>query len=544
MVICKDDGNLSATEVRSKTDEYGVEMVIRFLSTYEIVEIKTDGEPSIVEVARRVQARRDKMTTLAQTSVGGHQEIGAVERANGTVQAQLRAYFFDVQNRMRVRIIPGTLLFPWMLRHSVWTVVRYQSDQRTKQTPYERTRGCRYESALVPFGEVVMAKIADADKMRAGKLDSAWVKAVWVGRVDRSNEHLLLTTKGCIRSRVVRRIPDGNQTSFHAEVQGLPWDTLKGSAEMLRNALVRPGEPPRPSRGRPRKDGSRAQANTATSGHATRDDPMPGSSDDHLRQIATETDVIDQNVVMDSGTPRTSQNVVMDSGTARTSQNVVMDSGTTRTSENIVMGSENTVASDSRSDQGVLRMDEEEGISVEEQARRRLRSKQPDRRSDDETVSKRMKRETTIAVIKQEILKTVEERPELEHAHEFYSSIRTMRSPESIHASRMVEINKWRERGVIERWSRQAAMATGGQLFNARWVDDQHKEKSRYVVKDFANTRDPTMFAAASDTAVGRVVEFKAVLQNYSMFTFDVTFWNRHRKRLRNMVIVCGGRSE
>ena len=229
-----------------------------------------------------------------------------------------------------------------------------------------------------------MAKIADADKMRAGKLDSAWVKAVWVGRVDRSNEHLLLTTKGCIRSRVVRRIPDGNQASFHAEVQGLPWDTLKGSAEMLRNALVRPGEPPRPSRGRPRKDGSPAKARTATSGHATRDDPMPGSSDDQLRQIATETDVIEQNIVMDSGTAKTS--------------------------ENIVMGSENARASDSRADQGVLRMDEEEGISAEEQARRRLRSKQPDRRSDDETVSKRMKRETTIAVIKQEILKTVEER--------------------------------------------------------------------------------------------------------------------------------------
>ena len=37
MVICKDDGNLSATDVRSKTDEYGVEMVLRFLSTYESV---------------------------------------------------------------------------------------------------------------------------------------------------------------------------------------------------------------------------------------------------------------------------------------------------------------------------------------------------------------------------------------------------------------------------------------------------------------------------------------------------------------------------
>ena len=92
-----------------------------------------------------------------------------------------------------------------------------------------------------------MAKIADADKLRAGKLDSEWVKPVWVARGDKSNEHLLLTTKGCIRSRVVRRIPDGNQVSYHAELKGLPWDTFKGNAEMLRNATVRSGEPPRPS---------------------------------------------------------------------------------------------------------------------------------------------------------------------------------------------------------------------------------------------------------------------------------------------------------
>ena len=196
MRICKDDDKLSATEVRAKTDEYDVEMVLRFLSTYESVEIKTDGESSILEIARRIQARRDKTTTLTQTSVGGHQEIGAVERANGTVQTSLRAYFLDVQERMKVRIIPGTQLFPWMLRHSVWTVVRNQSDQRTKQTPYERTRECRHESALIPFGEVLMTKIGDADKMRAHKLDSAWVKEVRVERVDRSSEHLLLTTKG------------------------------------------------------------------------------------------------------------------------------------------------------------------------------------------------------------------------------------------------------------------------------------------------------------------------------------------------------------
>ena len=286
----------------------------------------------------------------------------------------------------------------------------------------------------------------------------------------------------------MRRIPDGNQASYHAEVQGLPWDTLKGSAEKLRNATVMPGEPPRPSRGRPRKDGSQAQARTTTTSgqEATSDDPMPGSSGDHVRHPTVETDVIEQNTEMDAETAK---------------------------------------VGDGRKERGVLRMDQEEGISAEEQARRRLRSKQPARRSltDGEVVSRRLKREATIAAIKQEIPKAATERPDLEQAHKFHANIRTMRSPESIHASRMVEINKWRERGVVERWSRQAAMTAGGQMFNARWVDEQHKEKSRNVAKDFANTRDPTMFAAVSDAAVGRVVEFKAVLQNHCVFTFDVT---------------------
>ena len=124
MVICKDDDNLSATEVRTRTDEYGVEMVRRFTSTNEDVEIKTDGEPSIVGIARRVQSQRDRTTILAQSSVGEHQEIGAVARANGTVHAQLRAYYLDVPDRMKEQVILGTQLCPWMSRHSVRTVAR------------------------------------------------------------------------------------------------------------------------------------------------------------------------------------------------------------------------------------------------------------------------------------------------------------------------------------------------------------------------------------------------------------------------------------
>ena len=57
------------------------------------------------------------------------------------------------------------------------------------------------------------------------------------------------------------------------------------------------------------------------------DDPMPGSSGDHLRQPTVETDVIEQSIAIDAGTAR---------------------------------------VSDDRANQGVLRLDQEEGISADE----------------------------------------------------------------------------------------------------------------------------------------------------------------------------------
>ena len=50
------------------------------------------GSPALSRSLGEYKFDVTKRATLVQTSVGGHQEIGAVERANGTVQAQLRAF--------------------------------------------------------------------------------------------------------------------------------------------------------------------------------------------------------------------------------------------------------------------------------------------------------------------------------------------------------------------------------------------------------------------------------------------------------------------
>ena len=70
----------------------------------------------------------------------------------------------------------------------------------------------------MPFVEVVMAKVADADKDASRHVGQCLGQSGLGRPCGQVEEHLLLTTKGCIRSRVVRRIPDGIQAGYHAEV--------------------------------------------------------------------------------------------------------------------------------------------------------------------------------------------------------------------------------------------------------------------------------------------------------------------------------------
>ncbi len=47
--------------------------------------------------------------------------------------------------------------------------------------------------------------------------------------------------------------------------------------------------------------------------------------------------------------------------------------------------------------------------------------------------------------------------------------------------------------------------------------------KSRYVIKEFANTKDNTVFATTSDFPTARLVEYKSAKFGYPTFIFDVT---------------------
>ena len=91
----------------------------------------------------------------------------------------------------------------WLVRHLGWSQTRFQLTSHGK-TPYHFIRGKAYDGQVELFGSVCMFKVADAADL---KLEDRWVKALWVGKLEKTDEHIGLTPGGVIKARSVKPKP-------------------------------------------------------------------------------------------------------------------------------------------------------------------------------------------------------------------------------------------------------------------------------------------------------------------------------------------------
>ena len=313
-----------------------------------------------------------------------------------------------------------------------------------------------------------MGRIPHETKDRK-KMSNVWIKGVWVGRTENSDEHLLLTPRGVMRTKMVRRLPPAEVTAnaFYDTVKGQPWDEFIGSHKLLRGPeprvtfqMVPEMIDPRPADASPMGETETAPASASAPPTETVRTETPGG-----------------------GPVRKRLRRVSDSPPAMRDDEVMID------------GAGASASSSSSSGGGIVRARTDAG-------------------TDDQT--KRPRVETMMMMV-------MEDGPADDAQDDGQYADIVLRSPESIVESRQVEIDKWMERGVVERWPRSDVESQGYEVVSARWVDDPYKEKSRYVIREFAKKRDATVFAAASDPSLSRLVELKALQNDYPTFSFDVT---------------------
>ena len=150
------------------------------------------------KVARECRPEEQDLQILRQVSpTQSHQSNGATEKAVSTVRGLARTYLHFSKTH--------SPMLPWTVRHATWVPTRYNVRRDTRMTPYEKIRELKDRKEILPLGEQVLARRPGAN---VNQLLQAWVTGLWLGRDTLSDEHLIGTAAGVMRSRAVRRLQE------------------------------------------------------------------------------------------------------------------------------------------------------------------------------------------------------------------------------------------------------------------------------------------------------------------------------------------------
>jgi hypothetical protein len=230
-VLCAkvDGGPGIAAQLWSKSvaDEYAVKSLVGFLRDEGLSSgcvLQYDPEGGARTICEKT-ADICKKVKVRQTPRKSHASNGSVGRFHQAVQGQTRTFKSMIQREYKTELDLDHPIVAWLIRHSGWSITRFQKNV-TGKTLFQKARGHECKDEVLIPGEVCEWK--EPGEQRA-KLELAWTPGVWLGRTTDSNEHLVGTANGVLRTRTVRRRPKDkrfDKTIFESFI-GSPWD-LKG----------------------------------------------------------------------------------------------------------------------------------------------------------------------------------------------------------------------------------------------------------------------------------------------------------------------------
>ena len=131
--------------------------------------------------------------------------MGSVENTNKEVKNLLREFALFLKAEAKIECI---------------NVHRVRSDG---QTAYERLKGRFYGGKVAMFGECLWYRTPDA--MQLSSLERRWTTCIWVGKKQKSDEHIIIVGNEVRPARSVRRKVAGKRwnTKMPEKVLCTPW---------------------------------------------------------------------------------------------------------------------------------------------------------------------------------------------------------------------------------------------------------------------------------------------------------------------------------
>ena len=152
-----------------------------------------------------------------------HASMGFIESMNDQAAKQIRVLKLQPEASLGVRVPAFHRIMSWLVRHAGWLLTRFAVRQSTGKTAFHLLRGKPYRGELATLGEVVWAR-EPGD--RTQKAEAQWRLGVWLGKTEKTDEHLIGGPERTRRFRTIRRQPTEKRFDVQAlnTFAGLPWD--------------------------------------------------------------------------------------------------------------------------------------------------------------------------------------------------------------------------------------------------------------------------------------------------------------------------------
>ena len=209
--ICKESQYPFALVLPSKASvDYASKAMMSWIKDlkWDKVVIQFDQESTLNKIYEKVKAGMGDTVTLRRSPRYSSQSLADGEMVNGLIAGKVRTWLAEVSEKYKMKIGCDSVLFPWIVRHSAWTLARFHINH-SKTTAFRIVNGYDYLGEMMVFGQVAMAKYPK----QMDKSAPRWIRGVYVGKNAVGDEHLLLTEAGVQTCRTVRRLPESSQYS-------------------------------------------------------------------------------------------------------------------------------------------------------------------------------------------------------------------------------------------------------------------------------------------------------------------------------------------
>ena len=165
--------------------------------------LQRDQEPSIIDVKHKAGTHIPTEIVYEESPAGDSNANGGIERANQTIQGQIRAIKDYTERQIGAKIGLDSSVLKWLVRHAAWTLTTLHVGSDGK-TAHQRTRSKPFNQQIAAFGEQILLKPHKTTGPQQ-KLAVNWMDGYWLGFNTRTGEHVASNHAAVVACRSIRR---------------------------------------------------------------------------------------------------------------------------------------------------------------------------------------------------------------------------------------------------------------------------------------------------------------------------------------------------